>query len=105
MLKMHGSIAGMAYILKRVKERPTDGRLKIEQAHLIQSSYKVTYKRFLLPECSSSLWGFCFLKRIAIKLCKNIYLPAFRYICPEICILKMGCAVRPVVETEQDTRI
>lgn len=37
MLKMCGSIAGMAYILKRVKEGATDGRLKIEQAHLLQS--------------------------------------------------------------------
>lgn len=31
---MHGSIAGMAYILKRVKEISTDGKLEIEQTHL-----------------------------------------------------------------------
>lgn len=59
--KMHGSIADMAYILIRGRETATDGRLKIEQAQLLQGC-KVTCKRSLVPWCLTALRGFCLLK-------------------------------------------
>jgi len=52
----------MAYMLKRVRERAIDGRLKIAQVHLDNQGCKMTCKRFLLPWCLTALRGFCLLK-------------------------------------------